>query len=170
MTRRWVPFAAVALAVVIQLAWAPRWGLWGARPDVVTVVAVSLALLDGPQTGAVAGFAGGLVLDLFSLGPVGVGALARTVACFLAGLVERNIFGRRVLMPMLAVAVGAGVAQLIELGMLILLGRDIPVLYSLLGIIAPSALYNGVVAGLIYPALAAIGRSERGRAPIEQLG
>ena len=170
MTRRWVAWVAVAVAVLVQLTWAPRWGIFGARPDLVTLVAVSLAFLDGPQTGAVSGFLGGLALDALGLGAVGVGALSRAIAGFSAGLVERNVFGKSVLMPMLAVGAATFVAQLCELVLLLLLGRSVPVFASVFGIIIPSAVYNGVLAGAVYPLLALAGQRERGRPQLEQLG
>lgn len=170
MTRRWVPWAAVAVAVLVQLAWAPRWGVAEGKPDIVTLVAVCLAFLDGPQTGAVAGFAGGLILDALGMGPVGIGALARAIAGFLAGLVERNVFGKSVLMPMAAVAAATLAAQMIELLLLMLLGRDLPFFLSVGRIVVPTAVYNGLMAGIVYPFLAWAGQRERGRPPIEQLG
>lgn len=169
MSRRYVVWLAVAVAVLVQLAWAPRWGVAGARPDVVTLVAVCLAFIDGPQTGAVAGFAGGLVLDLLGLGVVGAGALSRTVAGFAAGLVERNVFGRSVVVPMLAAAAATALAQVIELVVLLLLGRSLPVVVSVVTIVVPSAVYNGLLAGVAYPLLAALGQRERGPASIEPL-
>lgn len=169
MSRRWVPWVAIAVAVLVQLAWAPRWGLAEGKPDVVTLVAICLAFLGGPQTGAVAGFAGGLALDALGMGPIGVGALARGVASFLAGLVERNVFGKSVLMPMVAVAVATFAAQMIELLLLLVLGRDLPFFVSLGRIVLPTAVYNGLLAGVVYPFLAWAGQRERGRPPIEQL-
>jgi rod shape-determining protein MreD len=165
-----VPWAAIAVAVLVQLAWAPRWGLAEGKPDVVTLVAICLAFLGGPQTGAVAGFAGGLALDALGMGPLGVGALARAVAGFLAGLVEQNVFGKSVLMPRVAVAVATFAAQMVELLLLLLLGRDLPFFLSLGRIVLPTAVYNGVLAGAIYPFLAWAGQRERGRPPIGQLG
>lgn len=169
MTRRWIIWVAVVLAVAVQLAWAPRWGVLGGHPDVVTLVAVCLAFVDGPLTGAVAGFAGGLVLDMLGLGVVGVGALARTVAAFAAGLAERATFGRGLIVPMLATAAATAVAQLAEMMLLIAVGRSIPIVVSVVGVVIPAAVYNCALAGVVYPLLASLGQPERGPASIEPL-
>lgn len=170
MTRRWVPAAAVVAAVLLQLSWAPRWAIFGVRPDLVTLVVVCLGFLGGPQTGAVAGFLGGLALDVLSLGVVGAGALSRAVAGFVAGLFEQNLFGTSVVLPMLAVATATMLAESLELATLLLIGTDLPILASVIRIVIPTALYNGLLAALAYPLLAWLVRRPKGKASIEQLG
>lgn len=167
--RRYVSWVAVASAVFVQLSWAPHWGSAGGRPDVVTLVAVCLAFLGGPMSGALAGFGGGLALDLMGTGVVGVGALARTLAGFAAGLVERTVFGRSILVPMVAAAAATALSQVIELAVLLLLDRSLPIMVSMGTIVVPAAMYNGLLAGVAYPLLAAVSRRERGPAPIEPL-
>jgi rod shape-determining protein MreD len=170
MTRRWVIPASVAAAVLLQLAWAPKWGVFGGRPDLVTLVVVCLAFLDGPTTGAISGFCGGLVVDALSMGPMGIGALVRTLTGFAAGFVERTVFAGSVLTPMVAVAVATAGSQLLELALMLLVGRRVPVMASVVRVVFPVALYNGLLAGLAYPLLARLGQRERGRASLEPLG
>jgi rod shape-determining protein MreD len=170
VTRRWVIPAAVIVAFLLQLAWAPRWGLVGGRPELVTLVVVCLAFFEGPLTGAIAGFAGGLLLDSLSLGPLGVGALSLTLTGAAAGMVERTVFGRSLLTPMVAVAVATAGAHVVELVLLVALGRQLPLTASLLRVILPAAMYNGLLAGLVYPLLARLGQRERGKTRVEPLG
>ena len=57
----------------------------GAEPDVLLVTIVCIALLRGSITGAVAGFAGGLLVDVTTLGTLGTTSLLLTLAGYWAG-------------------------------------------------------------------------------------
>lgn len=57
----------------------------GAGPDVLLVVLVAIALLRGSMTGAVAGFCAGLIVDVATLGTLGVTSLVLTLVCFWVG-------------------------------------------------------------------------------------
>src|SRR5688500_20185489 len=54
----------VVVAIALQSAVLARMTLLGVIPQLVLVVVVSLAYLDGERVGATAGFAGGLLQDL----------------------------------------------------------------------------------------------------------
>ena len=104
----------VILAVMLQLTVLSRLGLPGATPDVVVVAVVALALAYGPVTGAVVGFAAGLVLALTppADGVVGVQALIFLAIGFLTGAVidprDRTV---PILMGLVGFSTGAESAQ-----------------------------------------------------------
>ena len=58
----------------------------GGRPDLVVIVVISIALLCGPLAGAVAGFAGGFLVDALGLGVIGATSLTLTSVGYAAGL------------------------------------------------------------------------------------
>jgi len=55
----------------------------GAHPDLLWLLPITAALLDGPETGAIVGFWAGLAFDLVLPTPFGLSAL---VGCLLGGL------------------------------------------------------------------------------------
>ena len=57
----------------------------GAAPDLLLVTLVSVALLRGSITGAVTGFLAGLVVDVATLGTLGLTSLLLTLAGYWAG-------------------------------------------------------------------------------------
>jgi rod shape-determining protein MreD len=69
---------AIPIAVLVQTSVLPAVGLSSAIPLTFAVVCL-LAITLGPRTGALAGFATGLLLDLSGVGVLGVGALIGTV-------------------------------------------------------------------------------------------
>ena len=80
----------VITLVVLQTAVFPHLRVFGAIPDLCLVATVAMAYEEGPQRGALFGFASGLVVDLFLASPAGLSALAN--AC--TGYVRRRVPGR----------------------------------------------------------------------------
>jgi rod shape-determining protein MreD len=107
--------------------------------SVVLVVLLAIALLRGSVFGAVAGFGAGLVLDVATLGTLGVTSLLMTVAGFWIGRYGETTARDRFHAPYLSVAV---VTVLYAFGQL--------VLQFVLGEPAPAGLVaHGLIVGLI---------------------
>ncbi|RLC61969.1 MAG: rod shape-determining protein MreD, partial [Chloroflexi bacterium] len=92
MVRRWrcaisfylaLPLlTGVALFQTVVLA---RISLWGAQLDLMLLLVLMWAMVRGTDEGLVFAFVGGLILDLFSGGPLGTIALALLAVALLAG-------------------------------------------------------------------------------------
>lgn len=77
-------------ALVVQVSVFPWFQFMGSIPEIVLAVVILLGIFAGPATGAAAGFAGGLLQDLFVRAPtVGMAALAFTIVGYAAGATER---------------------------------------------------------------------------------
>ena len=77
----------------------------GGAPDVLLVTLISIALLRGSVPGAAAGFAGGLIVDVATLGTLGVNALLLTVAGYWAGRYGETTGRDRLHAPLLSIVV-----------------------------------------------------------------
>lgn len=157
--RRWLPAVAIAVAALLQVAIAPELVIGGVVPNVLLLVVVTVALVEGPNSGAVAGFSAGLALDLLGTLPVGPWALVLTVVGYAAGTLQANMFAAGWLLPV-TVAFAAGLAA--ELGywtVLAVLGVGGPFWSTLLGVALPGAVYDTVVALLVFPWLARVFRT-----------
>ena len=87
--------------------------LFDALPELVLLVVVAVAMLEGPEAGAMVGFAGGLLQDLTnSLTPVGLSCLAFVLVGFGAGLAHSYIIRPGRLLPFGIGAVAAFAAAL----------------------------------------------------------
>ena len=145
---------AIVVAALLQVAIAPEIAIGGVVPNVLLLVVVTLALMEGPTAGASAGFAAGLVLDLLGTSPVGPYALVLTLVGFAAGALQENMFAAGWLTPV-TVAFVAGLSA--ELGywlVLAVLGIGGPFWTTFAGVVLPGAAYNTVLALLVYPWLA----------------
>ena len=120
--------------------------------SIVLVVLLSIALLRGSVFGAVAGFGVGLLLDIATLGTLGVTALLFTVAGFWIGRYGETTARDRFHAPYLSVAV---VTVLFAFGQLVLqfvLGEPAPAGLVLHGL--PLALLLNLILTLPVYALA----------------
>lgn len=111
----------VLLALLLQVCVLSRLPLPGPGPDLLVVLVVALALADGPQAGALGGFATGLGADLLGDGALGRLALAYAVVGHLVGLAREDA-ERSVLVPSLLAAVAAAGAVLLHAAEGVLLG------------------------------------------------
>ena len=121
----------------------------GAAPDVLLVTLVSVALLRGSIAGAVAGFLAGLVIDITTLGTLGLTSLLLTLAGYWAGRYGETTGRGRVHAPLVA-TVSATV--FVELGGYLLdslLGGPVDLRSALLALPA-AVIWNGLLAYPIY--------------------
>ncbi|TCM43638.1 rod shape-determining protein MreD [Kribbella sp. VKM Ac-2568] len=80
------------IAVTVQTSVLPHIAVAGVTCDLVMIVVLALALARGPEWGAIAGFAGGLMLDVVPPADHTTGrwALALAIAGYTAGLIRRE--------------------------------------------------------------------------------
>lgn len=100
-------------ALLLQAAFFPAYTLFGARPDLVTLLVILFGLFWGPRTGALLGAAGGLAVDLLIGRLVGLGALTRAIIGWASGLAGQRVFSDNWIVPVLAVLVGTIAEQVL---------------------------------------------------------
>ena len=96
-------FAVVFVAAFLQVVIVSSLVIAGGAPDLLLVVVVALGLLRGSVPGAVLGFVGGLIVDVVTLGTLGVSSLILTLAGFWAGRYAETTGRDRRLAPLIAV-------------------------------------------------------------------
>jgi rod shape-determining protein MreD len=119
--------AIVILAVLLQLSFFSRVELLHTSADIMPAVVVSLGLLGGSLTGAVAGFSAGFLVDCLLVAPLGGSSLVLLGAGYLAGLFRERFDIHSALVPPL---VCMGLTLFAELGfgaVQVMLGVDAPV-------------------------------------------
>jgi rod shape-determining protein MreD len=144
---RIAPLVFVAAVVQVTVLGGVR-VLW-AEPDLLLVTIVCVALAAGSVPGSAAGFAGGLLVDVMTLGTLGTTSIVLTLAGYWAGRYgETTGRGRRYAAPLAAFAIS------------ILAGFSGVALHFLLGepVAARDALVTGVPSA-IRAAVVALGVS-----------
>ena len=145
--------AALALGLVaaLQASFFSRVSLGGAAPQLVLLSVVAWSLARGPVEGIFWGFAGGLLYDFASGGPVGVSALAMVAVATVAGSFGRRMFGTNPLLPMLTVFASTVVYFVIVSFLLATLHYPTEWLAVMTDVALPAAIANSLLGLLICP-------------------
>lgn len=160
--RRALAWAAVILtALLLQSTIFAQIELAGAKPELIYLLTVVLAMLEGPESGAVGGFAGGMAQDFLLDQPKGITALTLTLVGYVVGAVRPYITTPSPLLPVLLVA-GATAAGVLFYGFVAFLLGQLPEgLLYLLRTAFLSALYNAILTPIFYPILRRVAEASR---------
>jgi len=148
--RFWALPLAIVAAVVLQSTVIPDIAIDWIKPDLILVITVLVGLLHGPIGGAAAGLFGGLLEDLFAGRFIGLFGLTRMLAGYLAGLVETRVYREPFLVPMATSFVATLVSETSLFLILKAFGAAPGFGRAFLHVIGPAAVYNAVVAPLLY--------------------
>jgi len=149
------------VAAVAQVSVFSEIDVFGAAPDLLLVTLVAVSLLRGSVAGAVGGFFAGLVIDIATLGTLGLTSLVLTLAGFWIGRYGETTGRDRAHAPYLSIAV---VTVLYEVGLLVVhfvLGETAPA-GALFASLLPAVILNLLVTGPVY---AVVRRMLRPQAP-----
>ena len=98
--------ALVLTAVLLETTTVTRLPLPGVAPDLVLVLVVAFAFVEGPLSGMASGFCAGLLADLLAYHQLGRLALAYCAVGYLTGMAQDDT-ERSTFAPFLAVGLGA---------------------------------------------------------------
>jgi rod shape-determining protein MreD len=156
--RRFLLAAATVLtALMLQDTLFTKLPLPGAAPDLLLVLVVAYALVEGPLSGMTTGFVAGLLADSLADHALGRLALAYAVVGYVTGFLEDDT-DRSTLLPFVAVATGAVAAVLLFAGVGMLLGDPRVTLHAVGRSLISSVPYSMVLTPFVVPALAALVR------------
>jgi rod shape-determining protein MreD len=127
--------------------------LIGAKPELVYLVTIVFAILEGPSVGAGVGFAGGMAQDFLLDTPKGITALTLTLLGYVVGLLRTYIVSSSPALPTLLVTVGTFAGVLFYGLVSFLLGQFDVTFPFLVRVAALSSLYNGILTPLLFPLL-----------------
>lgn len=146
--------AVLLLAVAIQSTLLARLTLLGVIPQLVLVVVVCLAYLDGPRVGVVLGFAGGLLQDLLlPQSIIGLTAFVYTLLGYGVGSLRQFAPSDSVWSPVFGVAIASGIAELSYAMLAIILGQEWVSLGFTAQVTGLVVLYDTLLTPFVFPLL-----------------
>ena len=101
---------ALLIVTLLHVAVLPDLRVAGVRADGFVVLTIAVAMLDGPERGAVLGFVTGLVADLFLQTPYGLSALTYSLVGFAVGILQQAVIRAAWWIPVVTGFAGAGLA------------------------------------------------------------
>jgi rod shape-determining protein MreD len=145
--------AVVITAILLQSTVLSQVRLLGAKPELLYIVTVLLALIEGPREGMVFGFFAGMAEDFFLNQPKGVTALTLTLLGYTVGLARTYIVSPSPILPTLLSTVGTFGAMCFYQLVRFLLGNPDLHAVAFFRIALLVAIYNGLLTPIVYPVL-----------------
>lgn len=156
------------IAALLQSTVAARLVVRGVKPDLVLIIVVIGSLIYGGKAGMLWAFLGGIGLDLFSGGPLGISSLGLMPAALVASLGHRVLSRYHLFVPLGASALGTLIYGLIYVGLLAFLREasqtplfggitlptyQLPFWATLQDVIVPATVYNTTIVLFMIPFL-----------------
>ena len=152
--RRTILLAVVVVtALLLQTTVFSNVTLLGAKPELMFLLTIAFAALEGPASGAVTGFIGGMAQDFLLNQPKGITALTLTLLGYAIGMLRQYIVSPSPVLPVVLVAGGTFGGVLFYGIVSFLLGQLDTSWSYLFRVAALSAIYNAVLTPLVFPIL-----------------
>jgi rod shape-determining protein MreD len=122
----------------------------GIKPDLVMLLVVLNGFLLGTKEGAFLGFAGGIVEDLFLGSYIGLNALSKMAAGYLAGAAGERLYRENIPVATIVTFLASLTGLTVNYLLLRYLDIYISPLYAFYGVAIPGAAYTAVLAPIVF--------------------
>ncbi|HZB79037.1 MAG TPA: rod shape-determining protein MreD [Actinomycetota bacterium] len=153
MRRILVLVAVIVTALLLQTTVFPELTLLGVKPELLYLVTVIFAVLQGPAEGAVVGFVGGLAQDFMLNMPKGITALTLTMLGYTVGLARQFITSPSPLLPAILVGLGTAGGVAFHQAVAFLLGEEEGPFGYVAKVVLLTAVYGAVLTPIFFPVL-----------------
>jgi rod shape-determining protein MreD len=152
----------VLTALILQTTLLPHLALFHVVPDLMLVVIICIGLVRGPSSGALAGFAGGMLRDLLLDAPTGLSALAYLTVGYVVGAVRPYVQSSSVAVPLIGVFAGSVVGTAFYTLLALLLGVPAQPLDRVAQVILLTGVYNTLLVPFAYPVVRRVAGGAQG--------
>ena len=145
--------AVIVTALILQTTVFSEINLLGAKPELMYLLTICFAILEGPASGAITGFAGGMAQDFLLNAPKGITALTLTLLGYVVGTMRQYIVSASPILPTLIVGGGTFVGICFYGTVSFLLGQLDESFGYVVRVAGLSGLYNAILTPLLFPLL-----------------
>lgn len=143
-------FLILGVALVLQATVFDFVSILGVKPDLVLLVVIFYGFIHGQREGAYLGFLGGLMTDFLTGHYIGLNALSKMAAGYLAGMGQTKLYKENIFIATIVSLAGTVVGQTIYYLLLLVTGIKVSLYNGFFHVILPVALYNGLLTPLLY--------------------
>lgn len=122
----------------------------GVKPDLILIIIIFNALLNGSKDGAVLGLIGGLLQDLLTGQFIGLNALSKAATGYIFGFAGRKLYKENIIIPILSLLVGSLINDAIFYFLASFINLGIPFIKAIQSKMIPAAIYNCCLSPFIY--------------------
>jgi rod shape-determining protein MreD len=156
--------------VLVQTTILPYLRVFGVVADLGLVATVAVAYREGPETGAIFGFAAGLSMDLFLQTPLGLSALAYALTGYLIGILQGGLLRSAWWVSPVLGGLGGIIGGLLFIGIGALVGQEQLFALRSLRVVLLAGLYDALIAPIMFPIVSFAVRGKSPRTPSEVSG
>jgi rod shape-determining protein MreD len=143
----------VGVGLALEMTWLTRATIAGAPPDPLLIFVMTVGLLHGSEEGALVGAGVGLLQDITTGVPLGLGMLANMCVGFAAGLGERLIYMESTWLPVVGAVGLSGLRATVWALAAYLVGLLKGPAPEVARLVVAVACYNGIIAIPIFHGL-----------------
>jgi rod shape-determining protein MreD len=151
----------IVTAVLLQSTVFHDIRLFGAGAELMYLLTICFAILEGPDSGAITGFAGGMAQDFLLNTPKGITALTLVLLGYAVGMLRQYIVSPSPVLPVVLVAGGTFVGVLFYGVVSFLLGQLDTSWEYLFRTAFLTGVYNAILTPLVFPILRRAAESTR---------
>lgn len=146
------PFYLLLLgaALILQTTILDYVAVQGIKPDLVMLLVALAGFLLGTREGAFLGFVAGIIEDLFSGSYIGLNALSKMAAGYLAGVVGERFYKENIVVATGATFFSAMAGLAVNYLLLLYLDIYVNPIYALLRVALPTAFYTAALSPFIF--------------------
>ena len=163
--RRWVTLGLIIItALVLQSTVFSDIRLLGARPELLFMVTIFIAMREGPREGMITGFASGMAYDFMLNHPKGMTALTLVLLGYMIGLLRQYIVSPSPWLPVVLAFVGT-FGGLLFYAILASFVGELQVGWAyVLRVALLASVYNALLAPIVYPIIRRVTERSRNQA------
>ncbi|MEX0833085.1 MAG: rod shape-determining protein MreD [Actinomycetota bacterium] len=153
----------VLTALLLQTTVFSEIQLLGVKPELVYLVVILIAVLEGPTSGAGAGFAGGMAQDFLLNQPKGITALTLTLLGYSVGMLRQYIVSPSAWLPVFLVGASTAAGEIFHGLVRFLLGQLDTGWGFQFRVAILAGLYNALLTPVVFPVIRRVTESSRTR-------
>lgn len=150
MKRKIVTAVLIVVTVLLQCSFFQIFEIASVKPNLMVILTISFGLMRGRMSGLLIGFAGGMCMDLFYPGPIGLNALLYMWIGYASGYCYRIFYDDDIKTPLLLVTAGDLFYSFSMYTLTFLLRGRIHFWFYLGRIIIPELLYTIIATLVLY--------------------
>lgn len=140
----------MGLAIFIQVTLLNFFPVFGVKPDLLLILVVLNAFQKGYGEGSLAGFLGGLMMDIAVGSYIGMNALVLMAAGYLVGLMESKLYKDSIVIIVALTLISSFFTQLLTYILLYFMDVYISPGVAMFRVVMPTALYTAVLVPLFF--------------------
>lgn len=150
LKRKLIYMAIIVIAFLLESMLLPHLALASITPNLMLIVTASIGFMRGNKEGLFVGFFGGLLLDVFFGGYLGIYALIYAILGYCNGFFKRMFYEDDIKLPLVLISISDFIYGVVTYITRFMLNGDFRFFYYLKKIIIPEMLYTLLVTFIFY--------------------